>query len=129
MSMAPLGAGLTHPVSNTGRMTQFSSRRTTVECVVSLIDAGGKTEKFKEKVEFYDENKKVTHVGLEGDVFKWYKTFNGIWQAVPKAGGKGAIVKAIIEYEKLNQSVPPPHNYMEIMVRFTKDIDAHLSKA
>ncbi|KAI4379075.1 hypothetical protein MLD38_005414 [Melastoma candidum] len=91
--------------------------------------SGGKSEKFKEKIEFDDAKKKVTHVGIEGDVFQYYKSYKAIWEAVPKPGGEGAIVKVAIEYEKVNKEAPSPDNYLEVMVGFTKDIDAHLTKA
>lgn len=72
----------------------------------------------------------MTHVGLDGDMFKYYKIFKGSFQAVPKAGGgEGAIVKVVIEYEKLNKDMPSPENYLELLVVFVKEKDAHLSKA
>ncbi|XP_048137406.1 MLP-like protein 34 [Rhodamnia argentea] len=87
-----------------------------------------KKETFKEKVEFDDENKSVTHVGVEGDVFDYYKSYRATWQAVARGGGP-AIAKMIIEYEKLDESMPHPVNYLDFMANVTKDIDAHLVKA
>ncbi|GAV73790.1 Bet_v_1 domain-containing protein [Cephalotus follicularis] len=90
--------------------------------------SGGKTETFKEKVEFDDENLKVTLVGLEGDVFKYYKSYKGIFHYVPK--GEGTLAKVALEYEKLSEDVPDPINeYLDFVVSFTKDMDAHLVKA
>ncbi|KAI4369074.1 hypothetical protein MLD38_017563 [Melastoma candidum] len=90
---------------------------------------GGKTEIFKEKISFDDANRKVNHIGVAGDPLKRYKVFNGSWEAIPKAGGVGAIVKVVIEYQKLSKDIPSPDDYLELLVGFTTDIDAHLSKA
>ncbi|XP_010044193.2 MLP-like protein 28 [Eucalyptus grandis] len=88
----------------------------------------GKKETFKEKIQFDDQNKIVTHVGIEGELFNFYKSYKAILQAVHKDGGPD-VVKVIIEYEKLNESMPHPVNYLDVTVNMTKDIDAHLVKA
>ncbi|XP_030447781.1 MLP-like protein 34 [Syzygium oleosum] len=88
----------------------------------------GRKETFKEKVQFDDQNKSITHVGIEGEVFNYYKTYKAIWKAVHGAGGPD-VVKMIIEYEKLNESMPHPVKYLDFMANMTKDIDAHLVKA
>ncbi|XP_065854960.1 MLP-like protein 328 [Euphorbia lathyris] len=87
----------------------------------------GKQEVFKEKVEVEEDKKLVRLTGLEGDVFKLYKVYNGIWHIIPK--GDGYIAKITIEYEKLNPDVPAPHNYLDFLVRFTKEIDVGLVTA
>ncbi|XP_030514565.1 MLP-like protein 28 [Rhodamnia argentea] len=88
----------------------------------------GKKEKFKEKIEFDDGNKAAIHVGVEGDVFKYYRSYKAIWQAVRRDGGPD-VVKVIIEYEKLNESMPHPVSYLDFMANMAKDVDAHLVKA
>ncbi|XP_010041872.2 MLP-like protein 34 [Eucalyptus grandis] len=88
----------------------------------------GKKETFKQKIQFDDKNKIATHVGIEGEVFNYYKGYTAIWQAVHKDGGPD-VVKVIIEYEKLNESMPHPVIYIDFLVNMTKDIDAHLVKA
>ncbi|KAI3431253.1 Bet_v_1 domain-containing protein, partial [Psidium guajava] len=85
----------------------------------------GTKETLKEKVEFDDENKRVIHVGVEGDVFDYYKCYSATWEAIARGGGP-AIAKMIIEYEKLGESMPHPVNYLDFMANITKDIDAHL---
>ncbi|KAF4364574.1 hypothetical protein CsatB_019790 [Cannabis sativa] len=89
----------------------------------------GKEETFKEKVELDDENNKVSLIGIEGDVFKHYKCFNVIYQAVPNPKGEGSLAKLSIEYEKLDPSVPTPNKYLNLMINITKDIDSHFEKA
>ncbi|XP_015578972.2 MLP-like protein 328 [Ricinus communis] len=87
----------------------------------------GKPGIFKERVEVDEDNKIVKFIGLEGDVFKIYKVYNGIWHIKPKSQGCSA--KLILEYEKLNPSVPAPHIYMDFMIRITKEIDEGVVKA
>ncbi|OAY29249.1 hypothetical protein MANES_15G129900v8 [Manihot esculenta] len=84
----------------------------------------GRPEVFKEKVEIDEEKKIVKLIGLDGDVFKLYKVYNGMWHVMPK--GQGSLAKTVIEYEKLNESVPTPHIYLDFIVGVTKDIDAGL---
>ncbi|WCJ33565.1 Polyketide cyclase/dehydrase and lipid transport superfamily protein [Euphorbia peplus] len=88
----------------------------------------GKNEVFKEKVEFDEENKVVTLVGVEGDVMKYYKSFKPIFGFAPKAHGQGCLGTVAIEYEKLNESVPTPDKYVDFMSRIVIDIDARIFK-
>jgi hypothetical protein len=37
-------------------------------------------------------------------------------------------VKVTLEYEKLNENVPPPTKYLDFIVDVFEDIDAHLLK-
>ncbi|XP_065856773.1 MLP-like protein 328 [Euphorbia lathyris] len=87
----------------------------------------GKKEVFKEMIEVEEEKKMVKLTGLEGDVFKLYKVYNGIWHIIPK--GDGYVAKITIEYEKLNPEFPAPHKYLDMVANFTKDIDAGLVNA
>lgn len=82
---------------------------------------------FKERIEIDEENKIVKLIGLEGDVFKFYKVYNGIWHITPKPEGCSA--KLTIEYEKLDETSPDPHIYLDFITRMTKDIDAGLVQA
>ncbi|GMN66593.1 hypothetical protein TIFTF001_035657 [Ficus carica] len=84
---------------------------------------------FKEKVEFDDENKAVILNGLEGDVFKEYKSYKPVYHVLPNPKGKGSLVKLSIEYEKLHEGVSPPDIYVKLMVNISKDLDVHLNKA
>ncbi|XP_022150052.1 MLP-like protein 328 [Momordica charantia] len=85
----------------------------------------GKTEVFKERVEFDDEKFAVTLVGLEGDVFNHYKTFKGIYQVVPK-DPEHSLAVLTLEYEKLDDGSPYPYKYLDLMNNITKDIESHL---
>ena len=74
----------------------------------------GNVETFKEKVEVDDANKKVTLTALKGHCLDLYKTYKVIYQVVPKS--EVGSVKVTIEYEKLNENVPPPTKYIDFIV-------------
>ncbi|XP_057986573.1 MLP-like protein 34 [Hevea brasiliensis] len=86
----------------------------------------GRAEVFKEKIEL-DEKKVLTITDLEGDVFKIYKVYTAIWELTPR--GQGSFAKLTLEYEKLNDNVPVPHKYIDLVISMTKDIDEGISKA
>ncbi|KAM7270078.1 hypothetical protein ACFE04_029292 [Oxalis oulophora] len=85
----------------------------------------GKIETYKEKIETDDVNLKVTHVGIEGSVFKYYKSVKVIWQFKPK--GTGTLTSIMMEYEKLSDDVPDAMGYLNFMVEYHKAIDSHLN--
>lgn len=82
----------------------------------------------KEKVLVDDENKTVTFIALEGDMLEELKSYKVIYRVTPKSDG-GGLVKITAEYEKLNENVPVPNRYLQLLVNVTKDIEAHLLKA
>ncbi|XP_022155164.1 MLP-like protein 329 [Momordica charantia] len=87
--------------------------------------ADGEVGVFKERVEFHDDKLTVVLVGLEGDVFKHYKTFKPSYQVVPK-GPRHCLALMTIEYEKLDDGSPYPYKYIDLMNGITKDIESHL---
>ncbi|KAI3433155.1 Bet_v_1 domain-containing protein [Psidium guajava] len=87
----------------------------------------GKSEVFKEKVEFNDENMSVTLNGIEGHIFDTYKVFKAACKLVPKE--QGSLAKLSMEYEKHKASNPNPDKYMAVLIDMTKDIDAHVLSA
>ncbi|CAN0908716.1 MLP-like protein 328 [Linum grandiflorum] len=88
----------------------------------------GKEEMLKERVEFDDGKKTMKVHGLEGDVMKLYKVYNGIFEFVSEDNGDG-VAKLTIEYEKLDPKFPAPTKYLDFVISFLKDIDAGLAKA
>lgn len=81
----------------------------------------------KEKIEVDDENKLLKFNVIEGDVQQEFKSFRPSVQAIAKEDGNlGSLVKWVIEYEKLNEDVKDPDNYLGIAAKVTKDIDDHL---
>ncbi|KAI3433154.1 Bet_v_1 domain-containing protein [Psidium guajava] len=87
----------------------------------------GKSEVFKEKVEFDDDNMSFTLHGTEGHVFDAWKVFKPACKLVPKE--QGSVAKLSIEYEKYKASDPKPDKYMAFFIDMTKDIDAHVLSA
>ncbi|KAJ7954242.1 MLP-like protein [Quillaja saponaria] len=88
----------------------------------------GTTGVFKEKLEFNDETKTVSLVGLEGDVMKEYKVYKPTYQCIPKGEGS-SLLKMTLEYERASENIPPPDKYMRFMVDLAKDIEEHHLKA
>ncbi|KAF2297105.1 hypothetical protein GH714_017409 [Hevea brasiliensis] len=86
----------------------------------------GKAEVFQEKIELDEEKKIVRIIGLEGDVLKIYRVCTGTWELTPK--DQGSLAKLTLEFEKVNENVPVPHNYMDFVISMTKDIDEGISK-
>lgn len=85
----------------------------------------GEVETVKEKVDFDDESKTMTCSGLEGEqIFKMYKMFKAIYQALPK--DEGCFVRLAIEYEKHNKNIPAPTKYIDLMTKVVKDMGNHL---
>lgn len=90
-------------------------------------EIGDEVGVFKEKVEYNDENKSITLNGVEGDVFKYFKSFKPVYQFTQK--DEGSIATLSIAYEKLNDKVAAPDKYVGLMVNIVKDLDAHFIKA
>ncbi|XVF43616.1 hypothetical protein PTKIN_Ptkin02bG0054500 [Pterospermum kingtungense] len=87
----------------------------------------GKAEFLKEKVLVDDANKTVTFTGLEGHIMEEFKSYKAMLGFTPKSDG-GGLVKITLEYEKLNENIPGPDRYLQILVNLTKDLEAHLLK-
>lgn len=90
---------------------------------ITFTYSGGKSEFFKEKVEFDDGNLTFTLNGVEGQVFDLYKVYNPICKLVPKS--KGCVAKLTIEYERLNEDALIPNHYMDFFAGLIKEVDAH----
>ncbi|CAI9112868.1 OLC1v1013368C1 [Oldenlandia corymbosa var. corymbosa] len=84
----------------------------------------GKERVLKDIVEAIDEaNKSVTFRVFEGDIMDLYKTFV-ITLHVDTLGERN-LVTWTLEYEKLNESIPDPHSFMELLLQEIKDIESH----
>ena len=66
-------------------------------------------------------------VGMEGDVFNYYKSYKSTFQVVPKDDNHCQAVMTI-EYEKIDDASPYPYKYIHLMNTVTKDIESHLIK-
>ncbi|KAI5353283.1 hypothetical protein L3X38_006176 [Prunus dulcis] len=88
---------------------------------------GDEVGTFKEKVEYDDKNKVATLTGLDGEMFKYYKSFKAIFQFTQK--GEVSVANLTIHYEKRNADVEAPDRYVGLMVTLVRDLDAHFGKA
>ncbi|KAL5756538.1 hypothetical protein ACOSP7_020980 [Xanthoceras sorbifolium] len=86
----------------------------------------GKQETYKERVELDESNKTVSLVGLEGDIFKYFKSVKAVLKATPKPDGSGSVAHLTIEYEKLHDAIADPKAYMELLTSIAKDVDDHI---
>ena len=91
-----------------------------------IID--GKTEVFKERVQFDEKDKCVVMEAVEGHVLEKYKKYKAMFQVIDKEKGGGELVKVSVEYEKHNEADEPPNQYLDFAVAVIRDIDAHLVK-
>ncbi|XP_050231622.1 MLP-like protein 328 [Mercurialis annua] len=86
----------------------------------------GRKEVFKQKLTVDDEKKQVIMIGVGGDLLNMYKVYNIVWELTPKP--QGSSTKITVEYEKLNETVPAPHSYLDFLVQITKDMDEGIIK-
>ncbi|PNX56402.1 MLP-like protein, partial [Trifolium pratense] len=76
-----------------------------------------------------DDNKIITYSIFDEVVSEDYKSLKGIIQVIDKENG-GGIVKWTLEYEKLKDGIPgvSPESHLDVAVKVSKEIDAHLVK-
>ncbi|CAL0328774.1 unnamed protein product [Lupinus luteus] len=90
----------------------------------------GEVTQAKEKFEVVDEdNKTIVAIVFDGDVGKKYKLLQVTLQLNDDKDNDGAIIKWIIEYEKINKDIAAPYGYLSYFTKVAEDIDAHLLKA
>ncbi|KAI9079821.1 hypothetical protein K1719_038231 [Acacia pycnantha] len=89
------------------------------------LTVGGKVVKFKEKIEAYDEeNNLVTFDLFEGEIQEQYKSLKITLKVTDKEGSGGGVAKWIVEYEKLNEGIPDPTAYVDLVTNIGKDVRA-----
>lgn len=76
-------------------------------------------------MELDDEKLMVTKIAVEGDAFQYYKGIKFIYQIVPK-GRNLSLLTLAIEYEKLDDSLPHPYRYIDLLISMMKDMESHL---
>ncbi|KAL6295212.1 hypothetical protein ACE6H2_003354 [Prunus campanulata] len=82
-----------------------------------------------------DETHSVTFTVLEGNPLDRYKSFKITLQVSPKSGDndniadEGSVVHLVLQYEKLNDSVPDPHLQLQLAVILVKETDNFLNQA
>ncbi|MCL7036155.1 hypothetical protein MKW94_007013 [Papaver nudicaule] len=86
----------------------------------------GKEEWVHERTTYNDETRTIVHNDFEGHVMEKYKKFDAILQVKPKANGKGSIVSWTIEYEKINEDMPVPIDYLGFFQAIIEDLNTHI---
>ncbi|KAJ4950574.1 hypothetical protein NE237_027406 [Protea cynaroides] len=93
-----------------------------------FVLGGNTVASTKAKVKTIDkENKTLTFSACGGHLEELYSKYT-LNVEVFKKDGKN-LVKGTIEYEKLNEEIPEPINYLELTIRFAKGLEAHLLQA
>ncbi|KAF8109971.1 hypothetical protein N665_0089s0089 [Sinapis alba] len=84
----------------------------------------GKLQVGTERVEAVDPKKNMIKKRMiEGDLMKDFKSFLFTVQVTPKQGGPGGVVKLNMAYEKIDENVADPENFLQMGVKMFKDID------
>ena len=91
-----------------------------------MLRKDGKAEVLKEQPKFDDEKLKAIFTVIEGDVVKKYKSFKITHHLVPKSTPQQCVVYITIEYEKYDSTTPDPYNYLQLIGKAFKDVEAHL---
>ncbi|KAL9280894.1 unnamed protein product [Arabidopsis thaliana] len=87
----------------------------------------GKAKVAKERIELVEPEKKLIKFRvIEGDVLDVYKNFLITIKVTTKDGGVGSVAKWHLEYEKNDENVPDPENFLPFLAEMTKEIDEHL---
>ncbi|KAL2344727.1 hypothetical protein Fmac_006012 [Flemingia macrophylla] len=116
------------PTSSASCSTQMSQRHQSIPSPPSLNSSSiSSPETLKERVEFDDENKKISFIILEGDMLKYYKSYKVILHVLPK--GEHSLVNWTFLYEKMDDTAPETTKYKDLMVKVTKNLEAHLNEA
>ena len=92
------------------------------------FELGGESKSIRETVDSIDEeNRSITFKVLDGEVLSEYKSYKFSVQAIPK--GEGCLVKWTAEYKKAGEGIPDPHDYIDLALNITKDIETRLLNA
>ncbi|KAG9142300.1 hypothetical protein Leryth_007723 [Lithospermum erythrorhizon] len=79
----------------------------------------------KDRIEAVDEeNQRITFEVIGGEVTNYFKSFKATLQT--KFEHPGNFIKWTLEYEKVDENVPTPHNHLEFLVELAKDVDSYL---
>ncbi|KAJ4950664.1 hypothetical protein NE237_027496 [Protea cynaroides] len=93
-----------------------------------FVLGGNTVASIKAKAETIDEeNKTVTFSACGGHHEELYSKYTLNVQVLTKHGKN--LVKGTVEYEKLNEEIPEPINYLDVAIKFAKGLDAHLLQA
>ncbi|KAI3864402.1 hypothetical protein MKX03_028438 [Papaver bracteatum] len=88
-------------------------------------------EMVKDKIEAIDdESRTVSFSVVDGDVLRMYPKFEYTLTVTPlvtQGSDQSCLLKLSVEYEKENEDVPHPHQYVEFATSANKAIASHLA--
>ncbi|XP_022998715.1 major latex protein 15-like isoform X2 [Cucurbita maxima] len=103
------------------------------DCIIQFkYSLGGRSLSANVKIKTVDDAKKLLAYNIiEGDVLKHYKVFEVRMEVVnggTSKGGGGSFAKWSVVFEKANENVAAPEDYLEWFVKICKGVDAYFSK-
>lgn len=88
-------------------------------------------ETVKDKIETIDDESRTVSVSVvDGDVLRMYPKFEytlAVTPLVKQGSEQSCLLKLSGEYEKENEDVPHPHQYVEFATSASKAIASHLA--
>ncbi|KAI3877943.1 hypothetical protein MKW98_001952 [Papaver atlanticum] len=100
--------------------------------LVKFSTGTSREEIMKEKIEtVVDESRTLRGSIIDGDILRMYPKFEytmTITPLVTQGGEESCLVKLSVEYEKENEDVPNPTEYMELSSLIYKAVASHLAK-
>nr|BAX08655.1 major latex-like protein [Lagenaria siceraria] len=78
-----------------------------------------------------DAKKYIIYEAVEGDPLKEFKVLRAKFEVVNGGLSKvrrGNFTKWTVEFEKANQNVASPQNYLELFAKISKGVDAYFSR-
>ncbi|RZC58191.1 hypothetical protein C5167_005491 [Papaver somniferum] len=87
-----------------------------------------KSQPGKDLTAFDKENKSITYEMLEGEIMNYYKAISAKLDVIPKqcAAGNRSLVKWSLEFEKVNDDIPNPTAYIDLLQYITKELSSQL---
>ncbi|KAG6607009.1 MLP-like protein 34, partial [Cucurbita argyrosperma subsp. sororia] len=103
------------------------------DCIIQFkYSLGGRSLSANVKIKAVDDGKKLLAYNvIEGDVLKHYKVFEVRMEVVnggTSKGGGGSFAKWSVVFEKANENVAAPEDYLEWFVKISKGVDAYFYK-
>ncbi|KAI3867511.1 hypothetical protein MKX03_025597 [Papaver bracteatum] len=100
--------------------------------LVKFSIGSSREEIMKEKIEtVVDESRTLRGSIIDGDILRMYPKFEYTTTVTPlvtQGGEESCLVKVSVEYEKENEDIPNPTEYMELSSLIYKAVASHLAK-
>ncbi|XP_074309767.1 MLP-like protein 31 [Silene latifolia] len=92
------------------------------------LNMGGKPTYVVERTDAIDvENMKITRSIIDGELLTHYKSLKTHFQPIPKGNGKSCVMTYSLEYEKIDENAPEPHEFYNFCHGVFKKLGHQLS--